>query len=182
MATALRRALENGAPVSLRLARKTFNTKMASNEALVFSADKDWAKSFQLLQDLNRAGLPFCALLSSPEMLEETISEIESPSRRLNGKDQTRLQKTEAHKKNEPCLDELIEKKLSHFVSKISQSDGKNLYDLLIQEVEKPLIKFALKATDGNQVQASQLLGMHRNTLRKKMKDLKIASGKKTSR
>ncbi len=77
---------------------------------------------------------------------------------------------------------ELLENRLAEFVHRVSASDGKNLYDLLIREVEKPLIKLALQETEGNQVKASQLLGMHRNTLRKKMKELKITSVKKTFR
>jgi two-component system nitrogen regulation response regulator GlnG len=53
-------------------------------------------------------------------------------------------------------------------------SQGRNLYSLLIKEIEKPLITLILKETHGNQIQAAQLLGMNRNTLRKKIKELKI--------
>ena len=48
------------------------------------------------------------------------------------------------------------------------------LYGLIIKEVEKPLIKRALGATEGNQLKASKLLGINRNTLRKKILELKI--------
>jgi len=48
------------------------------------------------------------------------------------------------------------------------------LYDRILREVERPLIAAALAATRGNQVKAADLLGLNRNTLRKKIKDLNL--------
>ena len=48
------------------------------------------------------------------------------------------------------------------------------LYSRLLRELELPLINIVLHATKGNQIKASKLLGINRNTLRKKMKDLTI--------
>ena len=48
------------------------------------------------------------------------------------------------------------------------------LYHRILREVELPLISAALGATRGNQIKASELLGVNRNTLRKKMRDLDI--------
>ena len=48
------------------------------------------------------------------------------------------------------------------------------LYLRIINEVERPLISICLNATKGNQIKASKLLGLNRNTLRKKIKELKI--------
>jgi two-component system nitrogen regulation response regulator GlnG len=41
-----------------------------------------------------------------------------------------------------------------------------------VQEVERPLISICLAATRGNQIRAAHLLGLNRNTLRKKIRDL----------
>ncbi|MSP76925.1 MAG: nitrogen regulation protein NR(I) [Rhodospirillaceae bacterium] len=48
------------------------------------------------------------------------------------------------------------------------------LYDRVISEVERPLLSLALGATRGNQLRAARLLGLNRNTLRKKIKDLDV--------
>ncbi len=48
------------------------------------------------------------------------------------------------------------------------------LYFRILPLVEKPLIEMTLKATEGNQLKAAYVLGINRNTLRKKIKDLGI--------
>ena len=48
------------------------------------------------------------------------------------------------------------------------------MYDRVIAEVERPLLSLALGATRGNQLRAARLLGLNRNTLRKKIKDLDV--------
>lgn len=55
------------------------------------------------------------------------------------------------------------------------------LYDRVIKEIELPLIALSLAATRGNQLKTSDLLGINRNTLRKKLKelDISISRGKK---
>ena len=44
----------------------------------------------------------------------------------------------------------------------------------MIAEVERPLLRLALSATRGNQIKAAAMLGLNRNTLRKKLKDLEL--------
>jgi len=48
------------------------------------------------------------------------------------------------------------------------------LYDRMLKELERPLISISLGATRGNQIKAASLLGLNRNTLRKKIRDLDI--------
>ena len=48
------------------------------------------------------------------------------------------------------------------------------LYDRVLREVEKPLIALSLTATRGNQIKAAELLGLNRNTLRKKIRELDV--------
>ncbi|GBQ98914.1 two component response regulator NtrC [Acetobacter nitrogenifigens DSM 23921 = NBRC 105050] len=49
-----------------------------------------------------------------------------------------------------------------------------DVYDKVIAEVERPLIQMTLAATRGNQIKAAAMLGLNRNTLRKKIRDLNI--------
>jgi two-component system nitrogen regulation response regulator GlnG len=49
-----------------------------------------------------------------------------------------------------------------------------DVYDKVLAEVERPLIQLTLAATRGNQIRAAAMLGLNRNTLRKKIRDLDI--------
>jgi len=58
-----------------------------------------------------------------------------------------------------------------------AHSDGlppSGLYDRVVKEVERPLLSLCLAATRGNQIKAARLLGLNRNTLRKKLRELDI--------
>ncbi|WP_374303699.1 helix-turn-helix domain-containing protein, partial [Paracoccus sp. (in: a-proteobacteria)] len=48
------------------------------------------------------------------------------------------------------------------------------LYDRILREIERPLLQVALDATGGNQLRCADLLGINRNTLRKKLTELNI--------
>ncbi len=50
----------------------------------------------------------------------------------------------------------------------------RGLYDRVLRELERPLISLTLVATRGNQVKAAEILGLNRNTLRKKIRELDI--------
>ena len=52
------------------------------------------------------------------------------------------------------------------------------LYSRVLREVEYPLIIATLEVTRGNQVRAADILGVNRNTLRKKIRDLNIKAGR----
>jgi two-component system nitrogen regulation response regulator GlnG len=66
-------------------------------------------------------------------------------------------------------LEEIIEKKLIECVRGLRERANANLYDLIMGLVEKPLLRAVLRETSGNQVRAAQILGINRNTLRKKL-------------
>lgn len=88
------------------------------------------------------------------------------------------LQRSEKGKTRSAYLDELLNEKLAEVLNKIDpyvESNAKmNLFDDIIAVVERILIKTALERVDYVQVSAAQLLGINRNTLRKKIRDLKI--------
>jgi two-component system nitrogen regulation response regulator GlnG len=72
-------------------------------------------------------------------------------------------------------LSEMVERYLGgHFASFGRELPPAGLYDRVLQHVERPLLMAALAATRGNQIRAAALLGLNRNTLRKKIRDLDI--------
>lgn len=66
-------------------------------------------------------------------------------------------------------LDELINKKLSILFSKHTHKKITNLYQLVMPIVERSFIETALKLSNNNQLKASLVLGINRNTLKTKM-------------
>lgn len=71
-------------------------------------------------------------------------------------------------------LDDYLESKIGEFVRAMREGSARNLHATLIKAVERPLLVWVLRETNGNQIQAAELLGMNRNTLRKKIKEFKI--------
>ncbi len=71
-------------------------------------------------------------------------------------------------------LEGYLEMKMGDFVKGMRNGSARNLHPMLISAVERPLIASALRETHGNQLQAAELLGLNRNTLRKKIVDLHI--------
>jgi two-component system nitrogen regulation response regulator GlnG len=68
-----------------------------------------------------------------------------------------------------------VERHIKEFLA--AHNDGMgvtDVYDKIIAEVERPLIRLTLAATRGNQIKAASMLGLNRNTLRKKIRDLEI--------
>lgn len=66
----------------------------------------------------------------------------------------------------------------SEFAAASPELPDAGLYDRLLAEVERPLIEQALQATRGNQIRAAAVLGINRNTLRKKIQTLGIKTGR----
>jgi two-component system nitrogen regulation response regulator GlnG len=54
------------------------------------------------------------------------------------------------------------------------------LYDRILREIERPLLALSLQATRGNQIKAAELLGLNRNTLRKKLRELDLQPSRGT--
>jgi DNA-binding protein Fis len=64
--------------------------------------------------------------------------------------------------------DQLIQT-LDHYFMTLEEQDACNLHEMVVQQVEKPLIEYVLTKTEGNQTKTANMLGINRNTLRKKI-------------
>ena len=67
-------------------------------------------------------------------------------------------------------LSNLVSQRLETFFDSQLNSLPVNLYDVILEQVEHPLIVQTLKVTRGNQIKAAEILGINRNTIRKKIK------------
>ncbi|MBI3814301.1 MAG: hypothetical protein HY279_07550 [Nitrospinae bacterium] len=87
------------------------------------------------------------------------------------------MKETREAKEKEGCgctIEDVLKKNLQKHLSKMKHLDNGNLYDTIIHLVEEPLIRMVLLETKGNQIKAAEILALNRNTLRKKIKELKI--------
>tara|TARA_B100000780_G_scaffold275274_1_gene241626 strand:- start:231 stop:518 length:288 start_codon:yes stop_codon:yes gene_type:complete len=67
-------------------------------------------------------------------------------------------------------LSECVEVAIKDYFKQLEGHHTANLYDMLLAEVEAPMLKATLEHTKGNQCRAAEILGISRGTLRKKLK------------
>jgi two-component system nitrogen regulation response regulator GlnG len=77
------------------------------------------------------------------------------------------------------AFDELVRRKLRETLRSQGDVLPRDLYELVVSWVEKPLLEFVLEKTSGNQVRAAEILGINRNTLRKKILALGLPLSRK---
>ena len=162
--------------VSEGLAPKTMET--AAYERLKRYA---WPGNIRELENLMRR----LAALYPQEVITESIIEAElslvSPAASLNGllsmngAEPPRL--SSAHERG--VGSESFAAGLDRHVAELFKSFGEQsppvgLYHRVLRDLEAPLIAATLAATRGNQIRAAEILGLNRNTLRKKIKDLDL--------
>ncbi|GAB6070894.1 DNA-binding transcriptional regulator Fis [Thiomicrorhabdus hydrogeniphila] len=67
------------------------------------------------------------------------------------------------------CLSEQVSITLNAYFETLADENATDVYEMVIQQVEKPMIEFVLQQTENNQTHAANILGINRNTLKKKM-------------
>jgi Fis family transcriptional regulator, factor for inversion stimulation protein len=70
---------------------------------------------------------------------------------------------------HENTLSDHVRKCVEDYFAHLNGHDSSGLYQLVLNEVEKPLLETALKHADFNQTKAAKVLGLSRSTLRKKL-------------
>ena len=85
-----------------------------------------------------------------------------------------------AQKQVTTFLEKWLDKSIRQYVGEMNGENNGHLHELIMGGIEKPLVEIVLKETGGNQTQAANILGVNRNTLRKKIAEYKIKCKKKT--
>ncbi len=82
-----------------------------------------------------------------------------------------------AHKTSDTKpLNHYVSNSLDSFFKALNGHAPKDLYGMILEQVEPPLLKATLKYCEGNQSRAASILGLNRATLRKKIRQHKIQS------
>jgi len=79
------------------------------------------------------------------------------------------------------AFEEMVKSKLAGLLARIDGYPVSDLYEKVVARVERPLFDLVLAHTGGNQVKAAEILGLNRNTLRKKLADLGMQKKKKST-
>ncbi len=66
-------------------------------------------------------------------------------------------------------IDEVVTQTLLSYFKDLNGTTPTNVYDMVLNEVEKPMLEVVMREAYGNQLRASEMLGINRNTLRKKL-------------
>jgi len=122
-----------------------------------------WPGNVRELENLmRRMAVLYSESVIDRRIVNAALAEQEpSPAARANGGDETLSQSVERH------LD-------GYFKAHPHGLPASGLYDRILREIERPLLALSLQATRGNQIRAAELLGLNRNTLRKKLRELDL--------
>ncbi|HEY5106198.1 MAG TPA: sigma 54-interacting transcriptional regulator [Caulobacteraceae bacterium] len=147
----------------LRAHREGLPPKTIDKGAIERLKAHPWPGNVRELENLMRR---ICALYPEPSISARIVErELAEPAAYSN------------NSSGPVTIGALIEGHLaSLFASAPDGVPAPGLHHRMLAELERPLIEITLAATHGNQLRAAEILGLNRNTLRKKIRDLDIAS------
>ncbi len=77
-------------------------------------------------------------------------------------------------KERKVLLSTHVKNSLERYFHDLNGEKTTNVYDMVMAEVERPLLEIVMRHVKSNQCRAAELLGINRNTLRKKLKHYKL--------
>ncbi len=76
--------------------------------------------------------------------------------------------------RREPSLEDMVEARLLAYVDAHQGHLPRDLYDLIMPQLERPLLRVAMVIAEGNPSAAATMLGIHLNTLRARLRELDL--------
>ncbi len=146
-----------------RAEREGLPRKAVSQKALDVLCEQEWTGNVRELENLMKRLAALCAndIIDAGMVEEELVARPTSAA------------------EPQPVMGENLGAAVEHHLKRYFSLHGDappppGLYDRVLKEVELPLIALTLMVTRGNQLKAADVLGINRNTLRKKIRDLDI--------
>lgn len=78
------------------------------------------------------------------------------------------------NRQDNSCLSDIVRESLLKYLQEMDGAPVDKLYDMVIQQVEQPLLEVIMSHVNGNQSRAAECLGINRGTLRKKLKTYQL--------
>lgn len=94
------------------------------------------------------------------------------PHARVASRPETVLDAPAGDNEDAQSLETIIEQRLEAYVAALKGHLPRDLYGLIMPQLERPLIRVAMSLAEGRQSVAAAMLGIHRNTLRARLKEL----------
>ena len=66
-------------------------------------------------------------------------------------------------------LSEAVKNSVAHYFDQLNGEEVTGIYEMVIKETERPLLEITMEQARGNQTRAAKILGINRNTLKKKL-------------
>ena len=134
-------------------------SKKIDNDAIEAMKSYKWPGNVRELENfILRVSALYSEDLLSKEIIDAELKRLEDDNENIE----------------ELSLSNLIDMYFDRNRDKLLNKNSKNIYPTIIEKVEKSVIENILAFTSGNQLKASEILGLNRNTLRKKIGDLSI--------
>jgi two-component system nitrogen regulation response regulator GlnG len=148
-----------------RVQQEGLEPKHIEQDALTVLKSYRWPGNVRELENLVRR----VAALYPQDTITKSIIEHELALT------ETPKSKSESSDIGTETLSESVEKHMGQYFSNYGNNlPPPGLYHRILREIEVPLLSASLAATKGNQIKAAELLGLNRNTLRKKIRDLEL--------
>lgn len=137
--------------------------KRLNDEALALLSSHSWPGNVRELENTIKRAV----ILSNDPLL--TVHDFEGLSQAA-----TQAGNLSQSIAQETSLEALVDIKLRSSMNGVEKLDKGDIHAMVLEQVERPLIRFILEKARGNQVKAASILGINRNTLRKKITELGI--------